>query len=152
MYRFSICPDKEIAPAFGITNLELKDDCFGLPLAQLNGKRLELIRNKLIADRARIVLYTLSMPLSDYDAYLNAFRAAHLLRIENIKLCLCTLRDADEATRQNLVRILELGEDAGIRILFEPKAEYDFFTSDTYKKIRSDSTGLIFNPSEFVNQ
>ncbi len=152
MYHFSICPPKESAPTYGIANLELKDGCFGLPLSQLSGKRLELIRNKLIADRKRIVLYTLSMPLSEYESYLSAFRAAHLLRIEAVKLCLCTLREADGNTFRQLSRILELAEDSGIRVLWEPKAEYDFFTPESYKAVRTDWTGLIFNPAEFAKQ
>jgi hypothetical protein len=146
MYNFSIFLENLNDNSYGINNIELKDGVFGKALAEMTGAEVEEIRTKLILLRKKIVLYTVSHDLSDYDYFVRLIRRAHLLNIENIKLCLCTLKNG----AGGIEKVLELARAMDIKIVFEPKAEYDFFDHGSYAGIKTPYTGIIYNPLAYL--
>ncbi|HAZ18694.1 MAG TPA: hypothetical protein DCY74_02415 [Clostridiales bacterium] len=152
MYHFSIRQNNLEPNAFGLDNIELKDGVFGKPLYELTGAEIEDIRNRLILERKRIVLYTVAVPYDRIELYREVFRKAMLLRIEHIKICLCTLADTGEETIQNLRAVLSHAEACGIPILFEPREKHPLFTYEWYGKIRTEWTGIVFDPLEYVKK
>lgn len=148
MYKFSIALEKPTDETYGIANLELCDGFFGKRLADLNGSETEDIRNDLIDKRQRIVLYKTDMPLTDTDAYIRFFRRAHLLNIENVSIDLHTIGGVENFPL--LKEIIEIARGMGIRLLFEHVADCPFMDFDVYKEIRTEATGLIFSPIEYL--
>lgn len=150
MYKYSIALHSLNEETYGIDNLELYDGVFGKKLCDFNGAETEDLRNLLIAQRQRIVLYTVNMPLTDKKAYVAFFRRAHLLNIENVKLSLSAVQNREnfDALRE----IIDLARGMGIRMLFEMEPDYPFFDFAAYKEVRSAATGLIFSPMSFLTQ
>lgn len=147
MFKYSIALKNINDETHGISNIELCDGVFGKPLYLLNGEETEEIRNLLIARRQRIVLYAVSMPLENLSDYVSFFRRAHLLHIENIKLC----TPFTEQDRENLSAVIVMARGMGMRLLFEPTKE-NGMTFDAYKDLKAPGTGLYLNPMEFVRQ
>ena len=147
MFKYSIYLQNFDDEAYGIPNLELSDGVFGKPLYLLNGEETEEIRNLLIERRQRIVLYAVSMPLTNLGDYVTFFRRAHLLDIENVKLC--TPFGAEDG--DNLAAVIEMARGMGMRLLFEPTKE-NAMTFDSYRELRKEGTGMYLNPMEFVRQ
>lgn len=145
MYHFCIALDEKNNDCYGIKNLEVADGYFGAPLSQMNGDQVEDLRDMLIRKLSRIVLYTVSMPVSDYDAYVRFFRNAHLIGVENIKLTYSAIDGAEEAA---IRRILAAAESFSIKVLFE--LQEDGFAIEQYVALRSENTGLIFNPNACI--
>lgn len=147
MFKYSITLDSINSEAYGIPNIELTDGVFGKPLYLLNGEETEEIRNLLIHRRQRIVLYAVDMPLENLSDYAVFFRRAHLLGIENVKLC----TPFSEKDMENLSAVREMARAMGMRLLFEPTKE-NGMTFDAYKEMKAPGTGLILNPVEFIRQ
>lgn len=150
MYRFSIAQDAQNPERFGISNLEWTDDSLGEPLWSLNGEKIEKIRNRLICDMCRVVLYTANMPVQEYERYVQFFRKAHLIGVENVLLGYPAIAGAsDEAIR----RIIAIGAAFSIRILFCFEAEHmEEFGFERYGALRSEDTGLVYDCREFLKQ
>ena len=148
MYRFSIALDSKNSDCCGISNWEVSDGYFGALLCQMDGEQVEDIRDLLIRKLSRIVLYTVSMPVSDYDAYVRFFRNAHLIGVENIKLAYAAIDGAAEA---DIRKVLAIAESFSIKVLFELEdANMDRFGMEQYAALRSENTGLIFHPNEYL--
>ncbi len=152
MYRFSIRQKDLGKNEFGIDNIELKDGVVGKPLYEMTPAEIEEVRNCLILNRKRIVLYTVAVTYDRLDLYKKIFRNAMLLRIENIKISLCVLSDTDEKTLENIKAIASYAEACSIPVLFEPRAKYPLFTYEWYGKYRTDWTGIVFDPLECVKE
>lgn len=152
MYHFSMFLKPGDKPYGNISNLELKDGYFGASLCSLFTEQLEDIRQSLICNMQRIVIYTLNMPLDEKESYLRAFRAAALLRIKFIKICLCTLERGSEARIAQMREIIAMANAFHLKVLFEGGGKYDFFDTACYQKIRNENTGLIFNPLHYVKE
>ncbi|MEA4832464.1 MAG: hypothetical protein VB118_07590 [Oscillospiraceae bacterium] len=159
MYKYSLrspvagnYPEKSsFEGSFDIKNLEIDDPFFGTPLSEASNDVIEDARKALVSSKSRIVLYTVRMPHADIKAYERFFRAAHLLNIENIKLCLCTFGKKPEM--RDLKEIINLADIFGMGLLFEPRAKYPVFTDALYMELRTyapGTVGLIFNPAEYV--
>lgn len=152
MFRFSMYLKQGMEPCNNISDIEIKDGYFGASLCELTPNQLEDIREQLIHKMQRIVIYTLKMPLFETDQYIRAFRAAALLRIENIKICLCTLEGGREERIEELRGIIKIAEAFNLHVLFEGGGKHAFFDADFYKKIRAEKTGIIFNPLHYVKE
>ena len=148
MYNFSIEVCKNNCDNFGIKNLELCDGYFGAPLADMSPAQLEDARVSLIKSLSRVVLYTAQTPVSQYESYVKFFRNAHLIGAENVKLAYSAVEGAGE---DEIRRVIAIAEAFSIKVLFELEAEnIEKFGFEQYAAVRSDATGLIFNPNEFV--
>ena len=148
MYQYSIAIGENNKDTFGIKNLELCDGYFGKPLALMSPAEVEDARNYLIKSFCKVVLYTVSMPVSQYDSYVQFFRNAHLIGAENVKLAFDAIDGADNA---QILQVIKIADAFGIKVLFEIEASAsEKFGFEQYKALRSDATGLIFNPNEFV--
>lgn len=102
----------------------------------------------LIKSLTRIVLYTVDLPVTEYDAYVKTITKAHLLGVENIKLSHAAIADAAD---EEICRVIAVAEAFSIKILFELDAEHmEIFGFERYAKLRCEGTGLIFNPNEFI--
>lgn len=148
MYHFSIALDENNSCTHGITNWELTDGYFGAPLHQMTPDQVEDARDMLIRKLARVVLYTVAVPVADYAAYVQFFRNAHLIGVENVKLDYAAIADASDAQIQ---KIIAIGQSFAIRVLFELEAEHlEEFGFERYVALRGENTGLILNPNEFT--
>ncbi|MBE7062199.1 MAG: hypothetical protein IJN25_03680 [Clostridia bacterium] len=143
MFKYSIALKNFEDETYGIDNLELCDGVFGKPLHCLSGAETEDIRNRLIARRQRIVLYSVDIPTECTADYIAFFRRAHLLGIENVLLC--------APGNENLATVIDMARGMGIRLLFEPTKE-NGLTFDAYKEIRTPDTGLVLSSVEFSRQ
>lgn len=146
MYHFSISADSITAQCYGIKNLELSDGCFGMALCDMNGTQIEDIRNLLIGQLARVSLYRVDMPVTEYDRYVRFFRNAHLIQTENILLTKSAISSAND---EDIRKIIRIGEAFSIRILFKPDAQFGL---SHYDALRCENTGLFYDPCEFVKQ
>ena len=150
MYHFSIALDEKNSETYGITNWEVQDGYFGLPLSEMNGDQVEDVRDMLIRKLSRIVLYTVGMPVADFDSYVRFFRNAHLIGVENIKLAYAAIENAAE---EEIRRVLAIAESFSIKVLFELEAaSIESFDLERYAKLRSENTGLILNPIEYAKR
>ena len=150
MYRYSIALNNLQTDRFGIQNLELTDGCFGLPLCDMNGDQLEDVRNTLITQLSRIVLYRTDMSVAEYDRYVRFFRHAHLLQVENVLL---TCKAVHGASNETIAQIIRIAAAFSIRILFCFEAAYiDEFNFDRYGQLRGEYTGIFYDPNEFTKQ
>ena len=150
MYHFSIAPESFRGETYGITNLELKDGCFGAPLCELSGAQIEDLRDELIDRLCRIALYETTMHVTEQERYVLFFRRAHLLAVENVFLPWEAIAGADDAA---IRAIIAMGESFSIRVLFQFYAEHlEEFGPDRYMALRSEATGLVYDPIEYVKQ
>ena len=148
MYHFSIALDEKNTCTYGITNWELSDGYFGAPLSRMTPDQVEDARDLLIRKLSRIVLYTVSEPVSDYASYVRFFRNAHLIGVENVKLSYAAICGA---TNEEIQKIVAIGTSFSIGVLFELEAEHmDVFGFERYAAIRNTNTGLVYNPNEFT--
>lgn len=153
MYNFSIqLDDNSTYFHYGISNIELKDGFFGLWLRDFNDEQLKKRKETLIKSMQKIVLYSVKVPVCDYELYEKMLKNASVLKIENIKISLSAIRDASDNTIDSLNKIINKAKEYGIKILFEASSNHSFFNLDVYKKVRSEATGLIFSPLEFIKQ
>ena len=153
MYNFSIqLDDNSTYFHYGISNIELKDGFFGLWLRDFNDEQLKKRRETLIKSMQKIVIYSVKVPVSEYELYEKMLKNAADLKIENIKISLSAIRDASEDTLNSLKKIIDKAKEYGIKILFEASSNHYFFDFDVYKKVRSEYTGLIFSPLEYIKQ
>lgn len=143
MFKYSIALKNFEDETYGIDNLELCDGVFGKPLHLLTGAETEDIRNRLIAKRQRIVLYTVAIPTENTADYVAFFRRAHLLGIENVLLAAPAGESPDA--------VIDMARGMGIRLLFEPTKE-NGLTFAAYKELRTPDTGLVLSPVEFARQ
>ena len=134
--------------SFGVTNLETDDPLFGEPLSEISPSRVEDIRDMLITSRKKIVLHTVRMKHDRICEYERALKNALRLGIENVKVCLGSFDGAAE--EKGTKEIISMASCLGINVLFEPRKIYPFFTDEFYGKIRSENTGIIFNPAEYA--
>lgn len=153
MYNFSIqLDDNSTYFHYGISNIELKDGFFGLWLRDFNDEQLKKRQETLIKSMQKIVIYSVKVPVLDYENYEKMLKNASVLKVENIKISLSAIRDASDATVEALKKIIDKAKEYGINILFEASSNHSFFTFDFYKKVRSEATGLIFSPLEYIKQ
>jgi len=151
MYNFSIqLDDNSTYFHYGISNIELKDGFFGLWLRDFNDEQLKKRRETLIKSMQKIVIYSVKVPVVDYEQYEKMLKNAYALKVENIKISLSAIRSSSDETLEALKKIIEKAKEYGIKILFEASSNHSFFDFDVYKKIRSDATGLIFSPLEYI--
>ena len=87
MYHFSIALDENNSCTHGIANWELTDGYFGAYLHQMTPGQVEDARDMLIRKLARVVLYTVAVPVADYAAYGSPMLsfARSLLRLGSTK-------------------------------------------------------------------
>lgn len=150
MYRFSISLQNRSQDCCGIKNWELSDDYFGTPLHAMNGNQTEDIRNDLIHQLARVVLYRADLPVPDEKAYVRFFRNAHLINVENVLLSESAIAGASDEEIRNIIRI---AASFSIRVLLKPEADHPAETSlERYAALRCSDTGLFYDPSEYVKQ
>ena len=152
MYKFSVKLSDKNTDACGISNIEVKDGFFGQPISKMDGKCVQDSRDWLIYNMKRAIVYTVNIPVDCYDEYVRALQNARALGVEAVKICACALGDCSDKTAEKLSAIFEIAQAVGVKIAFEPKAEYPDFTMDFYGKIRCDVTRLIYNPAEFVKE
>ncbi|MBE6550800.1 MAG: hypothetical protein E7665_01560 [Ruminococcaceae bacterium] len=157
MFNYSVRINASVEKAsffestFGITNLETDDPIFGTALSELPCGKTEDIRDALCDSMKKIVLHTVKNDINDFDAYVRILRNANRIGIENIKICLCTFpENPGEGFINAVKRIIEAAKAFNINILFEPRKKYPVFTNEVYSALRSENTGIIFNPSEYV--
>lgn len=148
MYHFSIELENVNSCTWGITNWEVKDGFFGAPLADMTPDQAEDARDLLIRKLSRVVLYTTDLPAADYAAFVRFFRNAHIIGAENVKLSWLSVAGVSDAQLQ---KIIAIGASFSIGVLFEPEAEHmDELGLERYGVLRSDNTGLVYNPNEFL--
>lgn len=153
MYNFSIQLDNNSTYFhYGISNIELKDGFFGLWLRDFNDEQLKKRRETLIKSMQKIVLYSVKVPVCEYEQYSKMLKNASALKVENFKISLSAIRDSSDETIDSLRKIIKLAEEYEIKILFEASSNHSFFNLDMYKEIRTDYTGLIFSPLEYIKQ
>jgi len=147
MYRFSITPDRD-GKTFGISNLELNDAILGAALSEMDCNQVEDLRNRLIDGMFRVVLYTAEIPVSDYDRWVRFFKNAHLIHAENVLLSQSCI---DGASDEEILRVIAVARAFSIRALFRVEAAHiGEFDLDRYARLRSEDTGLFFDPGEYV--
>jgi len=145
MYKFSIYPQDS---TYGITNLELDDQLIGMPLDAMNGAQADDLRNRLIDALARVVLYTADIPAAAYDRWVRFFKNAHLIHAENVLLAWPCIADASD---EEIQRIIAIARSFSIKVLFKLEAAHmEAFSLARYERLRSDATGLYYDPSEIV--
>lgn len=178
MYNFSMLIDDSIFKSFEekikifnkflINNVEINDYIDGKNITELNGCEIEKIRNLLIQYNKKIVLLNCSTDINDYEYYKTAFRNAHMLGVENIKIGFCLNCDScsdsnnnknhknsfHEMLADNLKKIIRLGESYGIGVLIENNSALNFTHDVEFTRICKDfelnNIYLIFNPLEYV--
>lgn len=147
MYNFSIEAAKG-TDTLGFKNLEVDEQYFGAPLYAISPADLENERAALIKSTNKVVLYTSDLCACQYDKYVVLFKNAHLLGIENVKL---SFKAVEKASAEQIKKVIEVAAAFNIKVLFELMADsMDAFGFEQYAEIRSEATGLIFNPNEFV--
>ncbi|MBQ8868805.1 MAG: hypothetical protein IJ027_03690 [Oscillospiraceae bacterium] len=148
MYNFSIEVGKNNADSLGIKNLEVLDGHFGTPLSKMTPAEVEDTRVALIKSLNKIVVYTAYESVKDYETYVQFFRNAHLIGVENVKLA---TKAIDGATNDEIQEIIKIGAAFSIKVLFELESEsFEKYNFDWYKEIKGENTGLIFNANEFA--
>jgi len=145
MYQYSMQIASLDMDSFGISNIELVDGCFGTLLAELSGDQIEDIRLELIRSLRRIVLYTVSTPVSETAWYRHIFQNASMLGITHLKIDLSAL-----STDTGLAEVLRMAESYGIYVVFEPSVDHPIFTEEFYLSIRTEFTKIIYDPTAFV--
>lgn len=150
MFKFSIALNENNGETYGIKNLEIKDGFYGESLSKLSPEKLENIRCHLIKTLSKIVLYTATESIKNYDSYVLFFRHAHIIGVENVLLSGAAIKGA---AKEEILKIVAIGEAFAIKVLFEVEAEgFDEFNFDTYKEIKSEATGLVFDPLELLKR
>ena len=164
MYNFSILVDDIIAPDFEgkiqfcnqvqIGNMEISDLQEGKGLAAFDGAALETLRRLLIKNHKKLVLLNTGSPLSDLDYFKELFKRAYFLGVENVNILLSGEEREKEFFSDNLKTICRMGQTYGLRVLLENNAA-SFLSRDKalgtfYKKIKTENTGIIFNPFEYT--
>lgn len=150
MYHFSIALDEKNSETYGITNWEVTDGYFGMLLSEMSADQVEDVRDMLIRKLSRIVLYTVAMPVADFEGYVRFFRNAHLIGVEHIKLAYAAIENAAE---EDIRQVLAVAESFSIKVLFELEAaSIEKFDLEQYAKLRSENTGLILNPIEYAKR
>lgn len=150
MYRFSIAVDWKNPECHGITNLELTDGCFGAPLWQMDGNAIEDVRCALIRSLRRVALYVTDLHVSEYEKYVAFFRNAHMIQAENVLMTYDAIKGADDAA---IRKVLRVAEAFSVRVLFRIEAAHvEEFGFERYGALRSEGTGLFYDPCEFVKQ
>jgi sugar phosphate isomerase/epimerase len=142
----------QAAVSLGISNIETGNGFDSIPYWELNGNQTEEIRNLLIDYGRRIVLATFNAPIEKLDAYQAAFRRAHLLNVEQVKISPPGgIQAGQEGT---LIEIARMGKAYGIRVLFENENASllcdDRSMTQFYNQLAEQEIGFIYNPLEFV--
>lgn len=164
MYNYSLKLSDEMAATLdekisictglGINNMELEDGQAGDSISGLTGEKLVHFRNRLILGNKKIVLLSCKEPVSNDDYYKKLFRTAHALGVENIRLEPQLLAGFDGAVPENIKRICAEGKSYGIGIMLENDSgsclSSDSSLTAVYNKMKSENTGIIFNPLEYA--
>ena len=141
-----------VASSLGIPNLETGSALDQVPYWKLNGNQSLDIRNKLIDYGKRIVLALFDYPLENLDAYRSAFRRAHLLNAEHVKIK--PPGGIQAGQEDTLSEIAHMGKAYGIRVLFENDHASllcdDESMTRFYNQLAQQEIGFIYNPIEFV--
>ncbi len=135
-----------VADTLHINNIELSD-IEGKSLEQCSGNEIEDIRNALIDSNKTIVLLNTSLPMTDAAAFNELFRKAHLLHVQNIRICLSGQDVTDIDT------ILRMAVLWNIGIVFENHHTSFFKDNESMTAFLGsmpEHAALIFNPMEFV--
>ena len=122
----------------GIKNIEIDKAYFGKGIETMSGAELVAAREQLIDDLECIVLYTADGGMSD-KACEELFVNACALNVKNI-----SFRSAPETGWEY---VKKLARACNIKLLFETYVGYDF---EEYAALRDESTGIIYNPLEYV--
>lgn len=140
---------------FGIHYIEIDDHIDRIELINMNGEQIERYRNMLIDYNKKIVLLHSTINSFDLKKYHLLFKNAHLLKVENIKLCYNN-NEPNTIKLSELEEILKMGNSYNIRCLIENNAQYFDLNALNNTKLfsiyKDYSFGLIFNPLEIVKQ
>lgn len=147
MYNYSVEYTKN-GETYGFKNLEVEENYFGKALYELSPAEVEDERAALIKSTNKIILITSNLCPCQYDKYVLFMRNAHLLGIENVKLSFDAVKCA---SAEQISEVIKIAAAFNIKVLFELMADsMDSFGFEQYAEVRSENTGLIFNPNEFV--
>jgi len=122
----------------GIKNIEIDKSYFGKDIGEFDGAELVSARESLIDSLERIVLYTADGDMSD-KACEELFVNARILNVENISF--------RSAPASGWAIAKKLARACNITLLFETYKGFDF---EEYASLRSEDTGIIYNPLEYV--
>ena len=143
MYNFSIELCKNNKDSLGIKNIEVLDGHFGASLFEMTPAEVEDTRTSLIKSLNKIVVYTAAKSVKDYADYVQFFRNAHLIGVENVKLDLAAIKGA---TDEEILEIVKIGAAFSIKVLFEIE-DFENYGFEWYMSIKNDNTGIIYNPN-----
>ena len=106
MYKFSIAPSEYLASSFesklnmcdrtGCAYVEISDIVEKQFLGDMDGDKIESMRNLLIDYGKTISLVTYTGNLSDKERFKKLLRTAHLLHVKAIKVGCCGYTDIDD--------------------------------------------------------
>jgi hypothetical protein len=109
---------------------------------------VEELRLSLIGGLSRVALYTASIPVREYGRWLRFFENAHLIHAENVLLSWPCI---DGASDEEIRRIIAVARAWSIRVLFRLEAAHmDAFDLKRYEALRTEDTGLYYDPAEIV--
>ena len=164
MYNFSIFVDDSIAHDFAgkiqlcnkllLGNMEISDKLEGEYVADIKGEQLDALRKLLITNNKKLVLLNSTRPVEEFEYFKELFRKAYILGVENVNVTI-DLEDEDkEMFSHNFKKICRVAQTYGIEVLIENRAT-SFLSNDKaiasfYDNIKTQNTGLIFNPLEYV--
>ena len=143
MYNFSIEIGKNNADSLGIKNIEVLDGHYGAPLSKMSPAEVEDVRTSLIKSLDKIVVYTAYESVKEYDSYVQFFRNAHLIGVENVKLDLAAIKGA---TDEEILEIVKIGAAFSIKVLLDIE-EFENYGLEWYMSIKNDNSGIIYNPN-----
>ncbi|MDR3645742.1 MAG: TIM barrel protein [Clostridia bacterium] len=166
MYNFCIKADQSLAESFEnqihacgrllINNIETDDRIDGEPLFAMSGKTIEQYRRLLVQFNKKIVLLDCSAPLADAEQYRQAFRKAHLLGVENIRVEPGAAAEGPDpgSLPAGLAEILKIGRSYGIGVVLEngrgSRLDGGKPIAALLRQASAAQPGLIFNPLEFA--
>ncbi|WP_409344062.1 hypothetical protein [Paenibacillus sp. MBLB4367] len=166
MFNFSVLANDRIAASLEhkidicselmLTHMEIDDRIGGKSLTIMNGEELEEMRNRLIMKQKRIVLVNGTEPGTDFEYYRKLFAKAFLLHADNVKVKTNGPGTYAEDIIAGIAKLRPVAKSYGIGLLIENDAQ-SAFSDDPgmtalFKQIRTEQTGLIFNPLEFARQ
>lgn len=166
MFNFSMYIDDRTAgdinrkaalcDGFRMNNMEINDCIEGRKIVDMNGEELEEIRNILIDNNKKIVLMCCSEPVTNTGYYKALLRKAHMLKVENLKVCMEFKLPDEENPAAHLKNICRVGKSYGIGVLVENHSNTCLATdkqmAEVYKAIKQENTGIIFNPLEYAKE
>lgn len=166
MFNFSMLVDDRIAAGLEhkinvcsellLSHMEIDDKLGGKSLTVMNGEELETVRSLLIRNHKRIVLINGTEPVTDFDYYRKLFARAFLLHADNVRVRADVFGTSQEDIAAAIGKLCPVAKSYGIGLLIEndalsPLAD-DRSMTVLFKQIRTEQTGVIFNPLEHAKK